>query len=618
MGDLVILSDRQGQILAANDSASSCLGFTVAELQSLKLSDLCPETSLTTDGLYLTHFRGKDGSDLSIGVRVDTIDDPQMGGCLLLVARDVSAKLVMESRLLEQNSLLNNILSNIPHSIYWKDRNLVYAGCNDNFARDVGLDDPQQVIGCTVDDLPKRTEEAFIFQQCDREVMEKAFPLLDFEEQRRQTDGSSGTLLTSRVPLKDANGEVTGVLGIYSDITERRQAEAALEKSEKRHKRLSQEFQTVLNGIPDSLMLLSPDMKIIWANQGAAAHFGLKLNDFPGRPCYEIWDQKPEVCQECVAQRCFETGEASEAVRQSGDGRIWGIKAFPLKERGKVTSVIHFATDITEKKKLREEADRTGRLAALGELSAGVAHEINNPNGLVLLNLPLLEDAFADALPILDAYCEQHGEFSLAGLPYTQMREEIPRLFGELNEGALRIRQIVDDLKNFVRKAPGGTKEPFELKASIDKVIRLVRNVLNKATENFSCQVPADLPLAQGNAQQIEQVILNLLLNACHALTDRKRGIELIAGSDEKGERLFLQVKDQGRGIAAADLPHVTDPFFTTRREEGGTGLGLSIAARIVREHQGQLQFASSPGKGTTVTLTLPSVKGQSYYALKS
>jgi signal transduction histidine kinase len=268
------------------------------------------------------------------------------------------------------------------------------------------------------------------------------------------------------------------------------------------------------------------------------------------------------------------------------------------------------ATDITEKKKLREEADRTGRLAALGELSAGVAHEINNPNGLLLLNLPILEDAFDDLLPILDQYYQQHGEFTLAGLPYLQMREDLPRLLSELGEGATRIRQIVDDLKNFVRKEPGSLNEPFDIQQSIEKVIRLAGNVLKRSTENFSQRVAAELPLVVGNAQQVEQVLLNLLLNACNALPDRRAGIEIRAARDAANHQLIIEIEDQGCGIDAADLPYVTDPFFTTRREHGGTGLGLSIAARIVKEHNGRLDFDSTPGVGTKVTLMLPCAEG--------
>lgn len=406
--DPVLLIDNDGRILAANRAACETLDYPSERLQQCGLRDLQVSAMAAEDllqpGLHLVSWCRRDGSELSFEVRVSRIEKGEQTA-FLLVAREMAARWSEAVRLQTRNDLLHNILANIPHSIYWKDRNCVYAGGNANFARDVGLDTPEELVGRTVHDLPQGSEDAFVFQQCDREVMEKAFPLLDFEEQRKQGDGSMATLLTSRVPLKDAAGEVIGVLGIYTDITERRRAEAALEKSENRHRRLSQEFQTVLHGIPDSLMLLSPDLCVVWANRSSARLLGQDYEEIPGRFCYQLWDKQDEPCADCVVRRCFDTGAAQETIRQYPDGRIWGVKVFPIKDAaGRVANVIHLASDITEKKKLRDEADRAGRLAALGELSAGVAHEINNPNGLILLNLPLLEDIFKDAIPILEQY----------------------------------------------------------------------------------------------------------------------------------------------------------------------------------------------------------------------
>lgn len=588
--DPVLLCDGAGRILLANPAACKALKYSPEQLPGLRLNDLMVSAAaaeLLQPGLYETRWVRRDKSELPLEVRVSRINR-KSETALLLVARDISERRNEEVRLQTKNDLLHNILANIPHSIYWKNRDLAYEGGNANFARDVGLETPEQLIGRTVHDLPCGSENASVFQQCDREVMEKDFPLLDLEEQRQRKDGRTATLLTSRVPLKDAAGRVNGVLGIYTDITERRRAEAALEKSESRHKRLSQEFQTVLHGIPDSLMLLSPDLRVVWSNRSSATLLGQTYEAIPGQYCYQLWNQQDQPCADCVVRQCFDSGETKEVVRQYPDGRIWGIKVFPIKDaQGEVVNVIHLASDITDKKRLRDEADRAGRLAALGELSAGVAHEINNPNGLILLNLPLLEDVFTDALPILEQKFQQTGDFELAGLPYSLVRDDLPRLFAELKEGAQRIRQIVDDLKNFVSRNPFDKQETFSISTSIEKVIRLARNTLKKTTDNFSCQVADALPLAVGNAAQIEQVILNLLLNSCNALQDRQCHIGLQVKTDDTGENLIITVTDQGCGIDAADLPHVTDPFFTTRREEGGTGLGLSIAARIVKEHDG-------------------------------
>jgi len=613
-GDVVLLCDSAGRFLKANRAARVSLNLSIEELQQLELDDIVAVSSgancLLQAGQHTTSFQRKDGSCFPVEVQVSRFAvSPQEG--LLLVARDISVRRDKEVELQEQNNLLTNILANIPHSIYWKDCNLAYVGCNENFAHDVGLQSAGQLVGRTVYDLPHLNDVADFIQQCDQEVISKGYPLLDFEEQRHRPDGSFATLLSSRVPLTDASGQVSGLLGIYTDMTERRLAEVALEKSELRHKNVSREFQTVLNGIQDSLMLLTPDLQVVWANRATADQLGRDFESIPGSYCYQLWDTADKSCSDCIAQQSFQSGQPAESVRQQPDGRIWGIKTFPIKDnQGRVINVVHLASDITEKKKLREEADRAGRLAALGELSAGVAHEINNPNGLFLLNLPLLEDAFSDAQTILDHYLQENGDFELAGLPYRQLRDDIPQMFNSMTDGALRIREIVNDLKDFVRKDPRETQQPFDVGVSVGKVVRMADNVIKKSTHRFTCRIEDDLPLAKGHAAQIEQVILNLLLNACNAVKDQQAEIELRAKADAAGENLVVELHDHGCGIAESDLPHVTDPFFTTRREQGGTGLGLSIAARIVSEHKGSLRFDSELGVGTKVSLILPAVTG--------
>jgi len=140
----------------------------------------------------------------------------------------------------------------------------------------------------------------------------------------------------------------------------------------------------------------------------------------------------------------------------------------------------------------------------------------------------------------------------------------------------------------------------------VQAAVRLTGSALKKSTDAFAADYAADLPLLKGHAQRLEQVVVNLLMNACQALPDRQRGIAVRTLRLEKENALCLEVADEGDGIPSADLPHVTDPFFTTRRESGGTGLGLSVSARIVKEHDGRLDITSAPGRGTSVRVILP------------
>jgi polar amino acid transport system substrate-binding protein len=271
------------------------------------------------------------------------------------------------------------------------------------------------------------------------------------------------------------------------------------------------------------------------------------------------------------------------------------------------------AQEVVERNKALEELRRhqdkliqADKMASLGTLVSGVAHEINNPNGLLLLDIPVLKRVHDDAEEILAGYFSEHGDFMLGGVPYSEMREEIPRILEEMQDGAQRIKRIVNDLKDFARRDDAGQKELIDLNAVVQTALRLVDPTIRSATKHFSATYAPGLPEIMGNGQRIEQVIVNLVLNACQSLKDPDQGVSLVTSFDKKQNMVVTQVSDEGIGIAEEHLPHLMDPFFTTKRDTGGTGLGLSVSAGIVKEHGGTLRFESKPGTGTTVTLSLP------------
>ncbi len=251
------------------------------------------------------------------------------------------------------------------------------------------------------------------------------------------------------------------------------------------------------------------------------------------------------------------------------------------------------------------------KLSSLGILTSGVAHEINNPVGLILLNLPHLKASWDDIAPILQKHAQQHGDYKIGWFNYARMSQEIPQMLDEMQQGAERIKGIVEDLKNFTRRDNAEFSVDVDLNQVADMAIRLVDNSLKKATNNFQLDLTEGLPEFRGNAQRIEQVVINLLLNACQALSDREQSIKLRTALTEEGG-LLLEVKDQGCGISSENLQKLTDPFFTTKRDIGGTGLGLSISEKIVLEHGGSLRFNSELGKETRISMLLP-VKGEKY-----
>ncbi|OGU16426.1 MAG: histidine kinase [Geobacteraceae bacterium GWC2_53_11] len=260
----------------------------------------------------------------------------------------------------------------------------------------------------------------------------------------------------------------------------------------------------------------------------------------------------------------------------------------------------------------QQQLVQADKMAALGILVSGVAHEINNPTGLILLEAPTVKRFFADASKVLDQYYRDNGDFTCGGLPYSRMREEIPRSLDKLQDAGKRIKRIVDDLKDFARNGDVSCSELVDLNSVAQAAVRLVEPSIHKATTRFTVSYSEHLPQFCGNAQRIEQVLVNLILNACQALPDTEKAIELATYCDTARSTVTFRLRDEGSGISPEHLAHLTDPFFTTKRDSGGTGLGLSVSAGIVKEHGGTMTFDSIPGSETVVTLTLPAYNKES------
>jgi len=246
------------------------------------------------------------------------------------------------------------------------------------------------------------------------------------------------------------------------------------------------------------------------------------------------------------------------------------------------------------------------KMASLGLMISGVAHEINNPNNFIMLNIDILTDIWKEVVPILDEYYRVHDGFELTEIPYKEMREKFFSLLEGITQGAERIREIVKKLKDFARLEPEENMHECNLNEIIESAIVIVNNYIRKATKHFNVHVDSALPPIRGNFQQLEQVLINLFINACQSLSDVEKAVTVTTFFDKDEGRVFASVVDEGVGIAEENLKHLVDPFFTTKRESGGTGLGLSVSYTIVKEHKGTLEFESTPGVGTTARLGIP------------
>jgi signal transduction histidine kinase len=253
------------------------------------------------------------------------------------------------------------------------------------------------------------------------------------------------------------------------------------------------------------------------------------------------------------------------------------------------------------------------KLASIGQLAAGVAHEINNPIGYVHSNLGSLEKYIEAALAVLDAYAGAEAAIADPGVlaqlqqikqeqELAYLREDLPTLLAESKEGITRVRKIVQDLKDFSRADTAQTWEPADLHRCLDSTLSVVWNELKYKAEVL--KEYGELPEVECVPSQLNQVFMNLMVNAAHAIEGPRGKITLRTGTD--AETVWIEVSDTGTGIPPENLGRIFDPFFTTKAVGKGTGLGLSLAYGIVQKHHGEIEVSSEVGVGTTFRVVLP------------
>lgn len=385
----------------------------------------------------------------------------------------------------------------------------------------------------------------------------------------------------------------TAVELLTNEINFRKMTEETLKESEAKFRTLSREFNTLLDAMPDSLILLSMDLRVKWANRATASIMGRKTSDVTGHHCFEMWYKRPEPCEDCFVLRSFSSGGSESSQHATSSGRLLDGRAFPITgEDGTVNSVIVALTDITEKTALQAEAMRASHLASLGELAAGVAHEINNPiNGII-------------------NYAQILSNKAAPGSRENEISQRIIR------EGD-RIAGIVRSLLSFARERKED-KAPVVMRRLIEDTITLTAAHIRKDGIDMLIDVPESLPEVVANPQQLQQVFLNLISNARYALNQKYPGTNAEKKFLITGEKVtvagspYVRVVfyDRGAGISADIIDKVMHPFFSTKPSGIGTGLGLSISHGIIQSHGGRLSLESVDGTYTKVSIELPAKEG--------
>lgn len=432
------------------------------------------------------------------------------------------------------------------------------------------------------------------------------------EALRVAKDGTLIDVSFSTAPMLSQEGLTLGFMAIYTDVREAKQAQEALLESEAN-------YRTIFDAANDAIFVFDPkNAEILDVNKKVCEMYGYSFEEvlqlgsedlIAGDSTYASQDMLKMI-------RKTESGKSHtfELMAKDKEGRTFWVevnmKGAIIGGKNRVLVVVR---DISgrkaaqkESKRMQEHLRQVDKMAALGTLASGIAHEINNPNNFIQSNAKLISDIWPDVSKILTLHSEEKGEIFLGKLSFSEAGKLIPKMVDGLLDGSRRITGIVSELKNFARQE----KIQLDQQVDINKVIRaalvIIQNQIRKHTDSFQCMLAENLPPVTGSFQQLEQVVINLIMNALQALPDRSLGASVCTSYAETLKQIVIEVRDEGGGMSREEQQAIFDPFYTTRHDSGGTGLGLSICFNIVKEHGGIIECESKQGQGSTFLVRLP------------
>lgn len=342
------------------------------------------------------------------------------------------------------------------------------------------------------------------------------------------------------------------------------------------------EWENTFKAVKDLILVVDRQMRIFRVNLATVQYSGLTEGAIMDRKCCDVICNSSIPCNNCAVCEALRTGETASSQRQFDDGRVMEFYAYPSDYEQGEPGVVIYVKDITERLKMQVQLLKTARLAALGEMSAGVAHELNTPLAVIIGDIQLLLRDPSDS-------------------------EQKRKLFDDIKTCALRCKQIVQGLLTFSRQEQY-VFYPVSINDVVQEAMKLVAYQIETDNIRIDLDCDPDVPQIEGNAQQLEQVLVNLLLNAKQSFEgiSRPRRIGVRTGFDQNRNQVFVRVSDTGQGIRQENLAQIFDPFFTSKGVGKGTGLGLSVSLGIVQTHGGTIGVESEIDRGSSFTAYLP------------
>ncbi len=367
----------------------------------------------------------------------------------------------------------------------------------------------------------------------------------------------------------------------------------------------------------DHIFMLDPSGTYQFSND-RVGQFGLaKGEELVGRRLQDVYQRDVLGAYRDKLKDVLRNGNAISFhhQKQTPDGEEYHIDTlYPIHLHGVIWAIGGICCNISEQKRMENQLFQSQKMEALGTLVAGVAHEINNPINLILFNLPLLEKMWHDLMPVLESHITKAPEKKLGGLMPTFVKENLPRLISDMEMAANRVARIVSGLKGFSSKSNPAEKRDIDANKAVNNAVRLAAATIKTSKTVMEMDLASDLPLLHANLQNLEQIVLNLIINALESIRHDHGKVCIATRFIAKDKSIIIEVSDNGRGVNPKVAEKIFDPFVTDRQTAGGTGLGLSVTYNLVKAHDGDISFRTKPGQGTTFVIALPTGPKQKPY----
>jgi len=579
--DAILVTSAEGAVEFANPAAQRLFGAP-ATLEGSRIGELVPASEATQwaeaigrsrrgepsrlDGTLLR----ADGERRQVSVRLAPLLDAQRVSHLVISLRDVTDEAFARDEMAAANARYRDLVEMAADAIITLDVRGTFTSVNPA---------TEQLTGHGRDKIIGRSFPSFM-EPAESSEAERAFAAAVAGELPRielhlvRADGLRRLLAVSLSPVRRA-GVVVGVLAVVRDVTEEREKATALMHAEARYTRL-------VEAAEDAIACVDEEGNFTAVNRALEIVTGKTRDALLGRHFMEFMDEseQPALWQGFVAALAGE--RARQTIRFTRPGGVRGFATLvsaPIVENARVTGVLAIARDVTEERLLLDQAIRQDRMVAMGELVGGVAHEVNSPLTSIL--------AYAQVL-----------ERGVDG-------EDAAKALDTITREAKRASRIVGKLLAFGRQGQP-ERIPSDVNQALRDTIDLRRYALRMQEIKLAVTMVQDPPLVQADPFQLQQVFINLLANAEQAVAHQPGERRIAVSTEVRGPSFVVTISDNGPGIAPETLPHIFNPFFTTKPRGAGTGLGLSISDGIIREHRGTLRARSEPGQGASFEVELP------------